>query len=109
MSAIQSPGSGIEDRFPISEYPPLNPENFLEPGAFLSLQKPQNQIIEEAKSDDQVHVAWQCASAKDGHRIPLLIYESGDRTRTGESDRALFFAIHGGGMCLTDLLRIPAR
>lgn len=104
MSAIQPPGSGIGDPFPISEYPPLNPEDFSEPGAFLSLQKPQHQIIEEAKSDDQVHVAWRYTPAEDGHQIPLLIYGSRDRARTGESGRPLFFAIHGGGMCLNALL-----
>lgn len=84
------------DPWPVSQYPPLNPHEFQDSAAFSKLQKSHQELLDEAKSDEDVSVRWVYALARDKFEIPVLIYESRAQT-TSSSLRPLFFVSHGGG------------
>jgi hypothetical protein len=85
----------MSHRWPLSEYPALNPQDFPDQQSFASLRRPADEIRSSAKDGQDVLVHWCTVPTRDGSEIDTLRYECIFGSQDGE--RPLVMVFHGGG------------
>lgn len=91
-----------ERRWPVEQYPALQPQNFSDAASFNKLRMPRESLLDSAKDDDKVRMSWVPITVRDGTPIDVLCYlpkslVDADRQDASQYRRPLLFAIHGGG------------